>query len=167
MTSLLITAFILQSFSISLGVGASTLAITNFFVAISDGKIDESERKMMGIVYVVLRIAMVLILLSTAALAYIASGDTLPLEKLFAAEFTIVAVLFINAILMTARLMPSKFGPSIQAGSWYTFGALLPLTALGLATFSYTAFLIGYITFLVLVTLLVNGIMRYQRRGKN
>ena len=68
---LLITA-VIQSFAISLGVGSSTLAIVNFFVAIDDGKIDDTERKMMGVVYIILRIAMVMILFTTAIVAAVA-----------------------------------------------------------------------------------------------
>ncbi len=68
MIMIITLATIIQSMAISLGVGSSTLAIINFFVAIADGAIDETERKMMGVVYKVLRVAMVLILITTILL---------------------------------------------------------------------------------------------------
>jgi hypothetical protein len=68
MTAFIVLITILQTFSISLGVGSSTLAIINFFVAIADSKIDETERIMMGVVYTVLKVAMVLILTTTIIL---------------------------------------------------------------------------------------------------
>lgn len=160
--TLLVT--ILQSVSISLGVGGSTLAITNFFVAIADGKIDDTERKMMGVVYVVLRVAMVLILLTTLTLlgvTILSGGAITGAEQ---ALLTATAMLYINAVLMTKRIMPSTFGPSIQAGSWYTLAILLSLAAQNyIDVFNYWLFLLAYVSWLVLATALVNGIMAYLR----
>ncbi len=158
MTFFIVLITILQSFSISLGVGSSTLAIINFFVAISDGKIDETERKMMGVTYIILRVSMVLILVtSVILLAYQNSTPSLP--PFAWAQLLTLIVLFVNAMLMTARLMPSTFGPALQAGSWYTLGTLLPLQFLGLTEFTFTQFLMAYVTWLILATGIVNGIM--------
>lgn len=160
---------IFQVFAISLGVGSSTLAITNFFVAIADGKIDDTERKMMGIVYVVLRVAMVAILLTTLILIG-RTAITLGLEALSSIEYlklTILVVLFGNAILMTKHIMPSTFGPSLQAGSWYTLGTIAALETINVTDFSYTHFLLGYITWLVLAVAIVNGIMAYLRAHRH
>ncbi len=66
MDVIFILVAILQSIGISLGVGSSTIAIVNFFVAIADGKIEPTERKMMQVTYVILRVAMVTILLTTS-----------------------------------------------------------------------------------------------------
>lgn len=160
MTLIISLVGILQTFSISLGVGASSLAIINFFVAIADGKIDETERRMMGVVYLVLRIAMMAILATSAILAmyeyYVMDGM---LSVLSIIELVTLAVLFLNATLMTLRLMPSTFGPALQAGSWYTMGTLAALQIQGIAKFSYLVFFMGYLTWLVLAVGIVNGIM--------
>jgi hypothetical protein len=161
---------ILQSFSISLGVGSSTLAIINFFVAISDGRIDETERRMMGVVYVVLRVAMVLILLTTITLlAYEASmvGSLLQMSVFSYVMALPLAILFINALLMTLHIMPSTFGPSIQAASWYTLGALMALKALDITGFSFIVFILSYITWIVLATAIVNGIMAWLKAHRH
>ena len=152
---------IVQSFAISLGVGSSTLAIVNFFAAIADGSIDETERRMMGIVYVVLRIAMLLILLSTLSLIGLTyyTGGSAAISALTYAQLIALAVLFINAALMTAHLVPSTFGPAIQAGSWYTLGTLIPLASLGFTAFPLWQFLLAYVTWLVLAIGIVNGTM--------
>ncbi len=152
---------IIFSFATSLGVGSSTLAITNFFVAIADGSIDGTERKMMGVVYVVLRVAMVLLFVTLVLLTgyntyHLGAAAFTPL--LFA-QWTILAVLYLNAILMTLRIMPSTFGPALQAGSWYTLGTLAALLPLGLTDFTYSQFILGYVVMLTLATGLVNGIM--------
>ena len=159
---------IVQSFSISLGVGSSTLAIINFFVAIFDGKIDETERKMMGVTYIILRVAMVAILVTSVALLAVetAGRGVYGLSAYSLAQLIILAVLYINAILMTARLMPSTFGPSIQAGSWYTLGTLAALVPLGLVNFTLTQFLLAYLTWVVLATSIVNGVMAIIKHRK-
>jgi len=169
MTLFISLVTILQSFTISLGVGSSTLAIVNFFAAIADGTIDETERRMMGIVYVVLRIAMTLILITSLTLIFFAYRDT-GLENI--SNFTIaqlitLAVLYINAILMTWRIMPSTFGPALQAGSWYTLGALSALQILGATDFTILNFLLGYITWLILAVGIVNGVMAILKSKKN
>ncbi len=159
---------VIFSFATSLGVGSSTLAITNFFVAIADGSIDGTERKMMSVVYVVLRVAMVTLFFMLAILTayntyHLGAAAFTPL--LFA-QWTILAVLYLNAILMTLRIMPSTFGPSLQAGSWYTLGTLAALLPLGLTNFTYGQFVLGYLAMLMLATGLVNGIMAILKSHK-
>jgi hypothetical protein len=166
MTILISLVAILQTFSISLGVGSSTLAIINFFVAISDGKIDETERKMMGVVYTLLRVAMVAILTTTLgliALEFVYSGVT-SLTAFDIAQLFALSVLFINAVLMTFRIMPSTFGPALQAGSWYTLGALVALKLQGITDFTFIQFFMAYVTWLVLAIGIVNGIMSLLKR---
>lgn len=169
MEMIIIVTAIFQSIGVSLGVGSSTLAVTNFFVALSDGKIDESERRMMGIVYIVLRVAMVLILLTTGLLTILQS------TVYGAAYFTpfvigfwiLIAILFLNALLMTLHLMPSTFGPSLQAASWYTMGILMALFSLDLYHFSFMQFSIGYATVITLATVIVNGILVVLKRSNS
>ena len=161
MQTFLVLTAIIQSFSISLGVGSSTLAITNFFAAIADGSISPDERRMMGIVYVVLRIAMVVILISTLIIQALTYG-AIEFVNYNMAQLFVVLILFANAMLMTAHLIPSNFGPAIQAGNWYTLGTLAALVPLGLSQFSLTTFFLAYVTWLVLAVSIVNGIMAIQ-----
>lgn len=161
MTFIITLIAIIQSFTISLGVGSSTLAILSFFSAIADGTIDATERRMMGIVYIVLRVAMVAILTTTLVLITIeqAGNGIGELSAFSFGQLTALAVLFINAILMTLHWMPSTFGPAIQAGSWYTLGTLAALLPLGLTNFTYFEFILGYITWIILGIAIVNGTM--------
>jgi hypothetical protein len=163
METIIIILSIIQAMSISLGVGSSTMAILTFFKAIADGSIDPIERGFMGITYIVLRVAMVLILLTTAALASIGlyqMGDAYTTSFILA-QLMLTTILFVNATLMTAKIMPSKFGPAIQAGSWYSLGFIMALLPLGLAGFSFPVFLVTYLVFLIFVILLIGRIMSY------
>ncbi|MCA9354424.1 MAG: hypothetical protein KC877_02805 [Candidatus Kaiserbacteria bacterium] len=165
MTFFLVFVSILQSIGISLGVGASTLAIANFFAAIADGEIDDTERRMMGIVYIVLRVAMVTILVTTIFLLaseYSVTG-LLNMSAFSYAALLTIFVLFTNAMLMTAHLIPSTFGPAIQAGNWYTLGILSALQSIGLTDFTLTHFLMGYVTWLILAIGIVNGMMALMK----
>lgn len=166
MTIFITLVAIFQSLFISLGVGSSTLAIINFFVAIADGHIDETERKMMGIVYIALRVAMVGILVTTLGLIgleFVANG-AVSLSPFDIAQLFTLCVLFINAILMTMRIMPSTFGPALQAGSWYTLGALAALRLQGITDISFLQFFMAYATWLVLAVGIVNGIMSILKK---
>ena len=159
---------IFQSIFISLGVGSSTLAICNFFAAIADGTIDETERNMMGIVYVVLRVAMAGILLTTILLqlpTMIINGLT-SLNVIMLSQWIILLVLYGNAILMTKHIMPSTFGPGIQAGSWYALGILTALVLQGVTGFTLWQFLLGYLALVVLAVAGVNGMMAHLRQQK-
>jgi hypothetical protein len=169
MTTLFALVAVLQSISISLGVGSSTLAITNFFVAIADGGISPDERRMMGVVYIVLRVAMVLILVTSVSLLlrqYGMSGIG-SMSILHIGQIIAIAALFINAIMMTWHIIPSNFGPAIQAGNWYTLGTLSALIPLGITGFSFTQFILMYAAWLILAISIVNAIMAIQMAKRN
>lgn len=162
MEIIIILGTVLQGAAISLGMGASTLAIINFFVAIADGNIEPTERKMMGVVYVVLRVAMVLILVTfilMLGLEYI-SGNPVMFNL---AQATLIAVLFGNAVLMTKRIMPSTIGPALQASTWYIQGIMAAVLPLGYVL-SYGQFLLAYVTMIVLAVSIVNGVMAYLKK---
>jgi hypothetical protein len=161
MTFFLILVSILNSFAVSLGVGASTLAIINFFVAIADGTIDETERRMMGVVYMVLKVVMLVIFVTTT-IALFCTEEAVGLGSLSAyslAQLIVLFVLYLNALLMSAYLVPTTVGPALQAGSWYMLGTLLALQSLTLTDFTLLQFLLGYLSWLVLAIGVVNAIM--------
>lgn len=154
---------IVLSIAVSLGVGCSTVALTQFFVSIKDGEIDPSERKMLGVVYILLRVAMVAILLTLlvqAGIIYQITGNFLFVSPYFQAVYTAVAVLYLNAIGMTMRYIPSSIGPAIQATSWYALGILTALVSLNLASFTYMEFLLVYVGAIILIMAGLNILMR-------
>jgi hypothetical protein len=168
METLTIIMSIAQIIGISLGLGSSTLAVASFFKAITDGTIDQTERGMLGVIYIVLRVAMMTILGSTLALGFIGYGTVgmAHFTTYVTAQFILVAVLFLNATLMTMRLMPSTFGPAIQAGSWYLLAFGMALAAVGLANFSFGTFVIAYAIELVFAFVVINGIMRHLKNRR-
>jgi len=170
-TAIIILIAVLQSIGVSLGVGSSTIAISQFFVAINDGKIDKAERRMMEVAYIVLRVAMGLILVTTLAhmtvVWYVLDMQGLAIEQywntLTLSLWIIIAVLFTNAFAMTKHWMPSALGPGIQGGSWYTLGILFALVSIGINSFTFMQFLLAYLGMMCLFIAVVNGIMAYQK----
>lgn len=160
----ILLAFI-QSIGVSLGVGASTLAVLNYLVALKDGNIDPSERKLMHTVYTVLRVAMGVILatlfLQGALLASTYGVEYFRPFVIFA--WIIVIVLYLNAVLMTKHLMPRSIGPSLQASSWYTLAGLYFLSSIGATHFSYTEYFIGYLSVFILALVVINGALAYAK----
>jgi len=159
---------IIQSMGISLGVGGSTLAILNFFHAIEDGKIDETERNFMGVTYLVLRVAMGIILVASLILSFIGYNNIGPdyFTGYVAAQSILIAVLFVNAYLMTVRVMPSTFGPAIQAASWYTLGFLMAIFAQGFTHINTLLFIFGYATFIFFAISFINSVMAYLKEKR-
>jgi len=154
--------------AVSLGVGSSTLAVLNFFVALKDGKIDEQERSLMEVVYVVLRVAMVAILVTTLLLAaiYISQSDLVMYMSSFKVAFwTLIFVLYLNAFLMTKHVISSKFGPAIQAATWYTMGVIMALMSLGLQDFYFYQFAVGYMLAIVSAVVLINAVLQHLRKN--
>ncbi len=141
------------------------MAIVNFFSAIADGVIDEKERHMMGLVYYVLRIAMVVILLTVLArfsYEFIATG-TIVLTTMTIATLLLVFVLYANSALMTLHYMPSSIGPALQAATWYSLGVMASLDSLKLVTFSTLPFFLGYLSAVLLAIAIVNGMMAHLK----
>lgn len=152
---------IAQMLAVSLGVGASTLAIINFLYAVSDGEVDSSERGMMGLVYIVLRVAMVVIFLTSLGIGLMvySNGGTEQFSAFFFALWTLISVLYVNAFLMTFHYMPKILGPAVQAASWHALGFLMALSSLNLTNFLYIEFAVSYIALIGFVAAIISGVL--------
>lgn len=158
-----IVDMLLLSVAVSLGVGCSTVAITQFLVALKDGQVDQSERRMLGVVYILLRVAMGLILATLivqAGIIYYITGSLLFISPFFMALYTAVAVLYVNAVAMTMHWVPMRIAPAIQATSWYTLGVLMAMVSLNLIDFPYMEFLLVYVGTGILVAACLNLVIR-------
>ncbi|MCA9367270.1 hypothetical protein KC887_03335 [Candidatus Kaiserbacteria bacterium] len=156
-------AVIFQASSICLGVGASTLAISSFLAALYDNQIDPSERRMLGVIYVTLRVAMVSIFITTALIAWFG-------PQFFGTYmhylWVLIAVLFVNATAMTKHWIPSKFGPAIQAATWYTLGFMVTIHMFQLFSVSWFAFGLLYAADIVTAYVVVNGYLAWRKRQR-
>jgi hypothetical protein len=148
--SILTTSLIL-TIGQTLGVGASTFALIFYIMATQDGVIDASERRFMGAVYVVLRVGMVLIALALVGRLFVG----IPLDSVGNMQWLLLGIITLNAVLMSMRKMPMRFGPVLAGGSWYSFFLVstLPLSLMSLWILGllYVAFLsLFFIAFTVL-----------------
>ncbi len=132
---------ILYTVGLTLGVGSSTFALIFYIRALEDGVVDVSEKRFMQTVYFVLRIGMIGIFVSLLGNAFL-RVDALPSPYI---AWILLWVITLNAVLMSYRIMPMRFGPVIAGGSWYSL-FLVSKTPVG--EFSYLSMLIGYLFFL-------------------
>jgi hypothetical protein len=96
----------------------------------------------------------------------VAYDGLLALSPIAIGQCIAIAVLFINAMLMTAHIVPSTIGPGLQAGSWYTLGTLIALQAQGVTEFTLLVFFLAYVSWLVLAVGIVNGVMAFLKSRK-
>jgi hypothetical protein len=152
--TILSLSVIVNASVISLGVGSSTLAITSFLTALKDGKIDESERRMLGVIYILLRISMVAILLTTLIITSL-RPDIFGSQELFI--WILVGVLYVNAFLMTKHWIPMKIGPALQAATWYTLGFVVTIRMFALYDIDVFAFILLYLADITVALVALNG----------
>jgi hypothetical protein len=153
-TSLVI---ILYNIAISLGVGASSIVIASFVVALWDKSIEKDERALLGVIYVTLRIAMVAILLTVLYLTFVYPSFSTITPFIWALLF----ILYVNAGLMTLHWIPSKIGPPLQAATWYTLGTLVTVDLFALYTVTWINATILYGAFIVTAIVIVNAFLKY------
>ncbi|MFM2374122.1 MAG: hypothetical protein RLZZ234_117 [Candidatus Parcubacteria bacterium] len=167
METILTTAQVLFSLFTSLAVGGSTLAVLSVLHAFKDGALDASERSMLGVIYFVLRVAMGALLVLAVFLWWMGGAPfTAPLSGFACAAFTMLGVLYVNALLMTLHYMPFKIGPAIQAGAWYTLGSGAALMGAGVRV-SYTMYIVLYLILVLVFAAVISGYMKYyvQKAG--
>ena len=134
---------------LTLGVGSSTFALTFYIMALTDGKIDPSERRFLHAVYTVLRIGMFLIA-TGLILSLFVYPDT---SVQYIAQWILLGVITLNALGMTFKFMPMQYGPTIAGGSWYSlfFASTLPLN-----NFPILTTVIGYVFVIVFLHVLLS-----------
>ncbi len=154
----------LFSVFVSLGVGASTIAVSQFLFAMRDKQVDPSERSMLGVVYFILRIAMGGIL-ATALLLTALNGAPFmhPLGAFAIATFAMLAILYGNAIAMTMHWIPLRIAPAFQAGAWYTLGISNAVRAAGVAMPPITYAIMYVVLFVVFLTAITFFMKRFMK----
>lgn len=159
---------VIQTIGVSLAVGSSTFAIIFYYKAIRDGVINDSEYSFMHTVYTVLRIGMAIIILTQLLFVvwYYSFGELSTfLNGAFWFQWTLIALIILNAALMQARLIPMWLGPALAGGSWYTF---LVVNTLALVPLPYWVWTLYFVFFLGLFVFLLRVVQvvyvdRYQQ----
>ena len=160
-------AQIFRSLTVGLVLGTSTIALTFYLYVVAQGKTEPAQNKMMRIVYTVLRVGMVLVLVSElTCFLYNFHVDNFVYwtdnpELLM--RFTIYAIIVVNAFAMQFRKITMWLGPVIAAGSWYAyffFSTWIETES------TYLTLFIGYLIWLAVVFVIVNGLRLYFTRNQ-
>jgi hypothetical protein len=78
----------------------------------------------------------------------------------------LIGVLYLNAILMTKHIMPSKIGPALQAATWYTLGFIVTIHMFKLVQLDTVTFSLLYAVDIIISLVVVNGYMKYLQSNK-
>ncbi|MCW9054723.1 MAG: hypothetical protein OQJ98_01960 [Candidatus Pacebacteria bacterium] len=145
-----------------LGVGGATLAEVFYLMALKDGDVDASERRMMHANYRTLRVGLVLIIFSGIAMVWwlvSVEGHTWPLHsaKLWAKE-VMTAVIIINAVLISKRWVPMWLGASLSFTSWWAATLLGTWRDL---SYSFGEVMIGYGIAVFVVAAILESIKKW------
>lgn len=128
-----------------LGTGGATIAEFQINRALRNKKVSDDERALMHVNYTMIRVGMVVILVSVIGMFWyhLSQGNMwiLTNEKLWIKDLMFVMI-FINAILLSKRLVPLWLGASISFTSWW--GATL-LGLAGRLPYSFETYLVGYV----------------------
>ncbi len=133
---------ILYTVGLTFGVGSSTFALIFYIRALEDGVVDASEKRFMQTVYVVLRIGMICTFLALLG-NMLFQANVLQTSHI---AWVLLGVITLNAILMSYRIMPMRFGPVLAGGSWYS---LFLISKTPIAEAGYTTMIIWYFLFLI------------------
>jgi hypothetical protein len=105
-----------------LGTGGATVAEVQINLALKDRSVSPDERALMHGNYFLIRVGMVLILLSVLGMVWYQLGQgnewILTSAKLHA-KYLMFAVIVVNAVLLSRRMMPLWLGASISLTSWW------------------------------------------------
>lgn len=153
----------LDLLEIGLAAGASTFALTFYFMGMEDGVIDASERRFMGAVYFTLRLALVVIIATEVfyVLYYgLSEFSLVETAEVLWFRWMLIGVIIINALLMQFHKMPMWLGPALAGGSWYSlfFATIWPGLTLSFATLlgyyvMFVAFMVALLRFIKFVYL--------------
>lgn len=143
-----------------LGTGGATVAEFQINRALRNKNVSKEERALMHVNYTMIRVGMAVILISVVGMLWyhLSQGNMwiLTSEKLWIKDVMFVMI-FINAILLTKRLVPLWLGASISFTSWW--GATL-LGLAGRLPYSFETYLAGY----VVAVFVVAGVLHLIRK---
>lgn len=119
--------------AIAIGAGAVTVAVAQSLAAVEDNKISPDEQRLMMVVLITMRMALLLLFAThaffTAKLYMVFSSDLnyfLPFMNQQSVLWTLIAVLFITFVFIDKAIISRQIGVAAMVPTWY---ALIFITA--------------------------------------
>lgn len=150
-----------------LGTGGATIAEFQIIRASKDKKVSGDERALMHVNYTMIRMGMLLMLVSVAAMFWyhLNQGNQFIItsHKLWIKDLMLVAII-LNAVALHKKWIPLWLGASVSFTSWW--GATL-LGMAGRLPYSFVTYLVGYIVAIFVMAYLLHLVRKLTyRRGK-
>lgn len=139
---------LIYAIGLCLAVGSSTYALTFYLQSLQDGVMDASERAFLHTVYFVLRIGMGMLLMANLALLVWAAAYhsvSAVATDSYLMEWIVLAVIILNAVLMTKKRMPMWLGPALAGGSWYLLLIVHTLAEVNVPLPAWLAFYVFFV----------------------
>jgi hypothetical protein len=158
MDDFIVASAVFHILLISVGVGASLVAIVNYLYASVDGTLNRTERGMMGVTYIILRFITIAFLLSSLCIVLF---DTHSIgigvySPALLANLTLLFVLYINAILISTQFIGIAQALVIQFSTWCTISSVTTLAILEVP-FTVHEFVMLYIVLTSVIALMCSG----------
>lgn len=166
--SLLFTAQLVRTLAVGLCLGTSTVVMTMYFYLVAKGKTEPAEKKIMHILYTILRVGMGLaIFTEITCFIYHYHVDNFIYwtdnpELLM--RLTIFSVILINAVLMQYHKISMWLGPVFAGGSWYAyffFSVWIETET------TYPVLLAGYFAWLAFILVVLTALRLYLTRDQS
>lgn len=149
----------IYQFGVSLGVGASTVAITLWLIAQSAGPMNADKGMMLKGIYKILRVGMIAI---GVGLILSLLFHTVVRDLQYAMQWAFFGVLCMNAILMTYHKIPMSFAPALQAATWY---ALFLITVIPVALLPAVVVACIYVAWVFVVYLVIRSAIEHGKKN--
>ncbi len=149
-----------------LGVGAATFIEVFLNKLLADKKMDDSEKGVMKVTYIVLRTGLVLSVLTGIGfivLEYVQGRASLFNDPVFWAKNSIIVILVVNAVLLHLHIMKLRWGSALSFVSWWS-AFLLGVFLTNGRQFGYVEIMLAYGLAVALGALVLEWIRSYAQR---
>ncbi len=159
---------LIRFFSVGLCLGTSTVVMTLYFYLVAKGKTEPSEKKIMHVLYTILRVGMGLaVITEITGFIYNYHVDNFIYwidnpELLM--RFTIFSVILADALAMQNHRISMWFGPALAGGSWYGYFFFSVWVE---TETTYPVLLAGYVSWLLCVFIFLTALRLYLTRNQD
>jgi len=166
--SWLYSAQLIRYLAVGLCLGTSTCVMTLYFYLVAKGHTEDAEKKIMHVLYTILRVGMCLALFTEFTnFVYYYHVDNFIYwtdNPELLVRLTIFAVICANALAMQFGKISMWFGPALAGGSWYAYFFF----SVWIETESeYGSLFAGYLVWLAIVFVFLAGLRLFLTRNQN
>ena len=158
-----LAVYCLQQFGMAFGVGAETIVLVAYLIAVRDGIIDEEEARFARAARAVTALGIFCILGSGAGITlvhYVHGQTALVLEPAFLFKWSLVGIVFLLRVFNRGSSFGDGLFEGFSGASWYALflvHILAPAAGWGVLGFIYGTWLVGFVLLWTALVLVLRG----------